>query len=887
MERPDQLEISMDRERYRPGDTARAAVKTPFAGTALVTIESDRVLEHRVVEIKGNTAEFEFAVTADWGPNVYAVVSVIRPVTPAEVWTAHRAAGAAAIRMDAPDRRLDVAIEAPAEIRPQSRLDAKVRVRDAAGAPATHAEVIVAAVDEGICSLTAFAAPDPVAWFLSQRRLGIGLFDVYGNLLPIVEERTGGPNAHAPGGEASLGLSRQLNPVRAHRFRPTALWSGTIPAGEDGMARVAFDVPEFTGKLRLMAVAINRTATGSAAQSTVVKRPFVVQPGLPRFLAPGDRCDMPVQIFNETGADQRMRIAISTEGPLQAGAFETEFDLAAGGERTVRVPMTAGAAPGAAVCRIVVSAGAERYEESIELAVRPPAPPVTVTHDGMVAEGEIVNLSPPDGWLPGTAYIELWCGPRPEIALGGAVDELLRYPYGCLEQTVSASFPLLYLADLVNRVRPGALGGMETDHFVRAGILRVLGMQQAHGGFSVWPHAGEYPWGSVYAAHFLVEAQQAGHNVPADCRDAALDYLRALLRRAAPADADPAAAAWRDDMACRAYACHVLALTGRPDHGWNARLLAVSDRLGAAARAHLASALMLSGRPRDAAALLDGAADIAEGPRERGGNLDSPVRDLALELAARVELNPADPRATQLAMRLHGLRVNGAWHSTQENAIALMAMGKLYRTLPARTAPYTAALVMDGQRQSFTQAKFFRWAGPAPASGIVRIESQGPGGFLYYARWQGVPADGRIEEDDRGIRVRRQMLDLEGRSLERSRWAQGDVAVVRLVLDTFDAVYDNIVIEDLLPAGLEIENPALATSESTPWIRSRSDWVLHRDLRDDRLILFTGSIGGRREFHYAVRAVTPGHFVWPAVQAGAMYDPAIRSAHGAGWLEVE
>ncbi len=888
MQRPDRVEIALDKERYLPGETARATLKAPFGGVALVTLESDRVLSHRLLPLNGNTAEFELPVTEEMRPNAYLAVSVIRPVTPAAIWTAHRAAGAALLRVDQPTRRLAVEIEAPADIRPQSRLEAAVRARAADGAPAAGAEVVVAAVDEGICSLTAFRTPDPMAWFLEARRLGVQLFDVYGQLLPLLEEQIGGPDSHAPGDAPDAALARRLNPIRAHRFRPTALWSGTVRADEAGIARVAFDVPEFTGELRLMAVAVTREAAGSAARATAVKRPLVVQPSLPRFLAPGDRCFMPIEIFNETGAAAGVRLAVAAEGPLSVGAFDAAFDLPAGGARTVRVPLTAGAAPGVAKCRVSAVSDAERYEETFELAVRPPAPPTVVVREGALAEGESVELAPPAGALPGTAYVEVWCGAQPEIALGGALDQLLRYPYGCLEQTVSSAFPLLYLSDLAERVRPGALGGMETGHFLRAGLWRLLGMQQAGGGFSLWPHAEEYAWGSIYAAHFLVEAGRAGVEVPADRRDAALDYLRELLRRPAPEEATPKAGAWADDMARRAYACHVLALAKRPDAAWNERLLAMADRLGPAGRAHLAAALMLSGRPRDAAALLERAAEIPDAaPRDGGGNLNSAARDLALELAARVELNPADPRAAQLALRLSGLRVGGAWHTTQENAVALMALGKYYRAQPNRPAPFTAALRFGGRELAFSNARPFRWQGPADSAPPPRLENRGPGAYFYFGRIESVPADGRMEESDRGLRVRRELLDLEGRPLERARWAQGDVAVVRIRLDTLDAAHDNLAIEDLLPAGLEIENPALATSENTPWLRDRNDWVRHRDLRDDRLILFTGPVAGRHAFHYTVRAVTPGRFVWPAARASAMYDPAIRSAHGGGTLEVE
>ena len=48
LNRPEHIEIVIDRERYRPGDTARVLVRSPFPGTLLLTVEAECVLERQV-----------------------------------------------------------------------------------------------------------------------------------------------------------------------------------------------------------------------------------------------------------------------------------------------------------------------------------------------------------------------------------------------------------------------------------------------------------------------------------------------------------------------------------------------------------------------------------------------------------------------------------------------------------------------------------------------------------------------------------------------------------------------------------------------------------------------------------------------------------------------
>jgi alpha-2-macroglobulin len=53
-------------------------------------------------------------------------------------------------------------------------------------------------------------------------------------------------------------------------------------------------------------------------------------------------------------------------------------------------------------------------------------------------------------------------------------------------------------------------------------------------------------------------------------------------------------------------------------------------------------------------------------------------------------------------------------------------------------------------------------------------------------------------------------------------------------------------------------------------------------------LLYTGFHGGRRQqqFYYAVRAVTPGTFVLPPVNAEAMYDANYTSTSGQGRVHI-
>lgn len=893
-ENPESVGLSADREIYAPGDRAKLSIQAPFAGQALLTVETDRVLERRRIELGQNTREVEIELGAEHVPNVYCSVTMLRPAVAESVWSAHRAAGRVSLKVQPKGRRLDVQVEAPAVARPQAKMTAKLRVKDADGRGAAG-EVVVAAVDEGILFLTDFATPDPLKHFLAERAPGVQPYDLYGLLMPEAADAAGA-GAAKNGGDEESSLRRRLNPIRASRFRPVALWASRIETGTNGEAEVSFDVPEFTGRLRLMAVAFDRARAGNGEARVEVKRPLVVQPALPRFLTSGDRCRMGVQVFNETGADREVAVRVTCGGPLKVEVPDQAFALKAGAGRMAWFDLEAGAAPGRAVCTVEASAGGERYSEAIELAVRPAAARVTAASFGAVEPGAEVRLAPSAGWLPQTAEIELWASGRPGVENLGALDRLLTYPHGCVEQTTSQLLPLLHLADLANEALPGSMRGGDAAQFVRAGILRLLSMQDGDGDFRVWPdtlHVDE--WCSMYATFALVEARAAGYEVPADPLDAALDRVRGVLARDPPVlDEDPAdpagsASGWRDDMEKRAFACHILARAARPEPGWIARLEEQKGRLSYGARAHLAAALIYAGRPRDGGVLLAELGLPAPAERRRADAVfSSRERLAALALSSWLDVDPKNAAVPALAGALDSLRTGGTWATTHDNAWALFALGKYARLTRDTPTEFRAQCVPDGGAPAdFASGRTFRWASREPgATPAVRLVNRGPGRCFYGVRVAGVPADGRVAEGDWGMAVRRQWLTAEGQPWPADRKPkQGDLVVVKLSLRA-DSGTENVVVEDLLPAGFEIENPALGTAQVLPWVQEKSEWCVHREIRDDRLVLFAARTGAAADYYYAARVVTPGRFVLPPVTAEAMYDPSLHSAHGRGTVEI-
>jgi hypothetical protein len=881
-EKPGRVELTWDRERYLPGQIARLQVRAPFAGLALFTVETDRVRETRVLTLEKNTAEIEVVVNSAWAPNAYCTLTMIRSAQAEAVWSAHRAIGAIALPVACPSHVLQVELDAPAVARPQSQLSGVVTVSDADGLPVQGA-VTVMAVDEAICMLTAFETPDPAKTFLAQRTLGVDAYDLYAELMPVTEEQVEG--AAAPGGDGEDGLRKRLNPIKANRFKPVALWQAPLTLDTNGQAKLQIDLPEFSGELRLMAVAYNATQTGSTSMPVKVKRDLIVQPALPRFLAIGDSCEASATLFNESAAPMAVKVRVTCGGPLRAEIAEQTVDIAAGSSARVALPLTAGPGPGKAVCTLEAEAGTESFRETIELAVRPAAGSRVSAVSRILAAGESATIEVPADWIPESIYSSGALSGMPSLQLGRALDYVVHYPYGCLEQTVSGAFPLLYAGEWAGQLLPSSRAIGEVEAWVPAAIARILSMQQESGGFALWPfERGIEADASLYAVHFLVEAKAAGFDVPAENLDEALNWVRGRLDRPLPLEATENELIL--EMQERAYQCHVLALAGRPDAGWNARLREQSARLNFAARSHAAAALLLAGEPRQALPLMESMALPVSRARVPGRLLDSGVRDAALLLSAWLAVDPQNAAVAQLAQYLRECQQDGHWGNTQDNAMALLAFGKLARQLPEKELPFGGTLTLPGgEVRAFSGTNEVSWALEPGQNGAVTVKNDGPGKLYFWARHEGVASTPEPERSD-NIIIRREFLDAAGDPLDPAELAQGELIVVKLVVNTHGRRLDQLVIEDLLPAGWEIENPNLVVSQQFAWLKQKNERDRHREARDDRMLIFTGAIQGEEYFHYAVRATTPGTYVLPPVVVSGMYEPEIRGVGAGGQVSV-
>ncbi|WP_207457849.1 alpha-2-macroglobulin [Azospirillum sp. SYSU D00513] len=870
-ETPDKLTVSLDKPAYHPGETARVRLTPPFAGEVLLTVATDRLFEVRALSVPADGATVEVPVNAAWGPGAYVTATAFRPPVRGRDRQPVRALGVAWVGIDPAARALDVALEAPATVRPRTPLEVAVKVAAAGGGAADgdavkDAYVTLAAVDEGILRLTDFASPQPEKHFFGKRMLGLDIRDDYGRLIHPMDGAFG---ALRQGGDASMGG------LPVVPFSVVSLFRGPVKVGPDGVARLRLDLPDFNGELRLMAVAFSRGRVGSAAQPVTVRDPLVADAVMPRFLAPGDDSRVTVSLHNVEAPAGNYEVtvlgadAVGVEGGTQSVA------LAPGERASLALPLRGLSAGIGRVSLSVTGPDGLALGHDYAITVRPARAPETRFVTRQVAPGETARIDGTElaGYLPGTSAMSVSFSAAPPFDVAGILRALDRYPFGCVEQTISRALPLLAVADVEMALGTARKPGDGLEARVQQAVARTLDRQRFDGSFGLWSAGDETDdWLTAYAVEFLARARQKGHAVPDKPFADALGWLR--QRVAAGGDT-------AEGLAARAYALHALALGG-VSMGGQARYLhdtALEKLPTPLAKGQLGAALARMGDRERAASAFDSAL-AALARNEWAFDYGSTVRDAAALVVLVTEAGMSEGRIEPLVDRLPASSSAVDRTSTQEQAWAVLAAEALMRG-----SSNSVTLALPGGERKGTRVNL----NPTPVqlAGGFPVGNSGKAAIWQAVSLSGVPVVPSPAARE-GLRVKRNFFTRAGEPLNLDSLRQNDVFVVLLEGEASTNLHHRAALTLPLPAGWEIESVRLdSAGEAMRWMGDLT-FAHTLEARDDRFIAAFDLTETTRSFRLAflVRAVTPGTYELPGATLEDMYKPRFRAQQATGRITV-
>lgn len=866
------LTFSTDKEVYEVGEEIKVSLPGLVEGKALVSLEKgSKILDMFWVDAKNSEQTFTIRAKAEMSPNAYLQISVIQAADQLNTDHPIRMYGIKNLAVIDPESKLMPVISMKEELKPLEKVE--IAVKEEKGKAMTYT---LAVVDEGLLDLTSFATPDLWSQFYKKEALAVKTWDLYPFVMNPFKGELAGLLAIG-GGEGQL----DKQSARQNRFIPVVKFLGPFHLKAGAKAVHEFEMPNYVGSVRVMLVAGEKGAYGSAEKTVPVKQSLMVLGTLPRIVGPGEQFALPVTLFVEDKKFDEVEIEVKAESPFKViGNASQRLRIDKTGEHMLYFELGSNEKIASGKIKVQASGGNEKSSWETYLEVRIPNPTVTTLETVVLAPGESWATDYQVKGLEGTNEIKLEVSGVPSINLKGRLNYLIQYPHGCIEQTTSAVFPQLYLSELRNL---SEIEKKEVEKNVKAGISRIKNFQTYTGGFSYWPgESYDSEWGTNYALHFLLEAKAKGYSVQNEMLDRVIAY-QTLQSNEWRANSGSSYNGSPDLI--QSYRLYTLALAGKANLGAMNRLLN-ENSLSDNARYRLAATYYYAGRKDIADQLFGKASKSPKQDYYDPYTYGDYSRDMALLLESAILLNRKD-LAKYLFDDLSAQLTSNDWMSTQTTACALLACTRL---ISGSGAPENLSyrLTVNQKNESFKADKLVRIH---PIDHLTnpkgKVLVQNDGKTLIYLTFStsGVPVIADLPAANNQMEMEVNYYDLKGQRINPGVLKQGTDFVAEVVVrhPGIRKDYTDMALHQLFPAGWEIRN--IRMEENSPM--EGSDVPRYQDIRDDRVYTyFNLEKGLTKTYRIMLNATYEGKFNLPAISCEAMYDRKISALAPGGTVEV-
>lgn len=859
------LSFYAEKEDYKTGEQAVFTIPSEEGGRILISLEdATGVLNSWWVPSLSGQTKVEFPIEPSMAPTVYVHASYVQPYGESSNDLPVRMYGIIPLNVSDPATRLEPVLKSASQFEPQGQVS--ITVSEKQGRPMAYT---LAVVDDGLLDLTNYKTPDPWSTFYAKETLGVKTWDIFDDLIAA---RAGsfGTLLSIGGGEGA----DPEPPKKASRFEPVVRYFGPFELEEGETAEHEFEMPLYVGSVRIMAVAAAKGSYGHTEKTVPVRSDLMILGTLPRVLGPDEEILLPVNVFSLSEKGGVAKVSVSISGPLEIleeNSKDIVFDSPS--DDYVYFKARSKGEIGPVRVHFMAEMDGEKAEQQIEFNVRPSNPPTTRITAVVLEPGKKMILPLQPFGLENQFSQILEVSSLPPINLEKRLDYLIRYPHGCVEQTVSSIFPQLYLPQLAE-LSESRFTKLEKN--LRDGIEKLKRFQLKDGGFSYWSGSSNpSPWGTSYAGHFLLEAQKAGYHVPSDIITDFISYQKT------------ASNIWRpggnESSLNQAYRLYTLALAGQADMAGMNRLKD-SDALTDAARWKLASAYVLAGRTDAAKELTKGASTRISTSYETD-SYGTAQRDLALVLEALTLMNNRKA-GEELFNSLAAALGSNEWMSTQTTAYTLLSISKWLGEGAGKEHPVFSWSIDSGSQERVQAESQYSFVDLPSKKGALNLENEG--GDLLYINLvsSGIPLQGedRDEESNLNLRVSYKPKN-SGEPFSSESITSGTDFIMEIKISNPDGQpeRENLALEQILPAGWEIINPRLFTSQSG----GNKGLFDYQDIRDDRIYTyFDLSRGETKVFSVLLNASYRGTYYQPSIRCSAMYDDTVSAVKAGREVEV-
>ncbi len=885
--RDDNQDINLETDKiiYKPGETAKIIIKSPLPeGQYLVTTEREGIFDERIIYLQGGAQVIGIPIEENYVPVVYVAVSSwsTRTKTPVHNYfepdldKPKGYFGITALNIDNQSKTFDISVESDkASYNPGDVVEMKIST-NFNGDPLAGAEITLMAVDRGVLDLINYHVPNPVEFFYSKDKFPLGTRGADSRSLlidPVTYEVK-----DLQGGDSEGGKLEQRDD-----FNPTAVFEPYIITNSRGEAFYNFTLPDNLTTYRFTAVGVKDNKFGIEEGEIFARNPINARSLVPLRLRYRDTTISGLSLTNLSSKKETISIDVSSDLLSVSGEDHITIVLESGQTEVVNFSLSASTI-GSGKVGFAIRSDILNEDLYTDVLVEKPYVSETfttagrigdsVTDRGHIEEILIIPSTAEDGI--GSLSLTLSSGFGGELKT--AAEYLAEYPYNCFEQRSSKIIPKILFPDA------------NSDNYINSEITFIGKYQNKDGGIPFWPDSGYRSsyYISLRVAHLLYLLDEAGIETETSPN---IDNLLSYINKPDK---------WvRNSNYLMAFRYYVSALYGRNISG-ALTLLNKGDALGLTSYAMLGLAFTESGDNKKAELALDRIRKfIQPGTRtidltetfENTNFYASKTETLSLLLLLFQQRDPASEMVMRISNTLSLQKRNGYWGNTADTAWAMLALSN---GIKSDLVDFSASVDLDdvnlisasfhGKNEESAD-KVFNFT-EVPLNSMERdsslalsIEKVGPGNLFFTGSLKYSLPSEIIGPRDEGIGLYTSVTDIDGNPVNPSALIAGKTYVQTItVSSTRDREYLSIRVP--IPSGARILDASFVSSAlygeretdiNNYWYNPPRKEIMDNEVQ----YFFDKFFKGKKELEFYFRAVRPGIYPTPPVQAECMYQPEI------------
>lgn len=842
------LSITTDKKEYAPGEKIRISIPSEAGSRAIVSIcNGSKILYLNTHECKPERTEIAIEATEEMTPNVYIGVSLVQPYSQTINDMPIRLYGLTPVSVTSAKSHITPVIASKDEFLPETSCQVTVSEKD--GRPMSYT---LAIVDEGLLDLTRFKTPDAWPVFNAREALGVRYWDLYNHVNGAFGGRI--EQLFSIGGDDALNNGPK---AIVNRFTPMVHFSGPYILKKGAKNNHKINVPNYNGRVRVMVVAGDGNAYGSAEKSVLVRRPLMLIGTMPRQIGRNDEMTVSATVFATQGLGD-VKVTLSASSGLKVVGESTQtVSFSEAGDKTVQFRIKEAGQQGDGTVSLVATSGSGKADYTANITVRTVSLPLRQTTTARVDAGATFDktLSMPGD---GDYNMILGISANQPLNLMGRISQLIAYPHGCVEQTTSKAFPQLYLSEFsaLNEEQQ-----VEVESNIKFAIQRLASYQTGDGGMSYWPGGRQsHAWASAYVLQFLTEAEAHGYYVPDDMKRKLKSYV------------SKQANAWtiKEDANTAAYQLYVLASMQATQLGAMNRMREHAAELPQTALNLLSAAYTIGGRK-------DVGTELLKKATSNKSNWWWFSTDVS-RLMAQTCLNDNNAESTSEGIRKQ--LMSDGWLSTSETSFSLIAMSQYYKKNTVGKGLKFDAKLNDKSIAEVSSDKYAWNAQYNIANKQVKLNIRNTSEAPMYVTTtaEGIATQSKVARMANGLELSVKYTDENDKPINPATLSQSSTFRAYVTIrNTSGKNQENVAITHIVPAGWEILSTQPAGS------------INYQDVRDDRVLSYLDnfSINESVTIRVNLSATYAGQYYLPSIHAEAMYDANVSGCTESAECEVK